>query len=236
MFAEGGIRIHTRNWEPKTHDRTYSGMGSFSKETGVSDAALWQRVIERESGAFDALFERHADTVYNHCFRRTASWSTAEDLTSIVWFETWRRREDVRFYDDSMLPWLLATANNCLSNFNRSKRRHQRMLARLPPNLPPLDFGEETSQRLDDEQSMAQLLAATAKLRSEEQEAIALCDWSGLSHEAAAQALGTPVGTVKSRLFRAHEHLRAAVNYVEDGHWIEPRVVVQICEETKEQL
>lgn len=179
---------------------------------GLTDFELWQRATRHDSAAFGVLFERHMDAVYNHCFRRTASWSTAEDLTSIVWLETWRRRKDVRIHNDSILPWLLATANNCLRNFNRSQRRNRRFLDRLPTTHPSVDFGEETAQRMDDEQEMSRVLSALCNLRMEEQEAVALCDWAGLSYEAAATAIGKPVGTVKSRLSRAHEHLRGALN------------------------
>ena len=178
---------------------------------GLTDFELWQRVTRHDGAAFGVLFERHVDAVYNHCFRRTASWSTAEDLASIVWLEAWRRRKDVHIHNDSILPWLLATANNCLRNFNRSQRRNRRFLDRLPTTQPSIDFGDETAQRIDDYERMARVLSAVSDLRIEEQEVVALCDWASLSYEAAAVAIGKPVGTVKSRLSRAHEHLRGAL-------------------------
>jgi RNA polymerase sigma factor (sigma-70 family) len=176
-----------------------------------TDAALWQRTVNHDGGAFGDLFERHGDAVYNHCFRRTASWAVAEDLASIVWLETWRRRKDVQLYGESLLPWLLTTANNCLRNFNRSQRRYYHFLAGLPTMKSMEDFGDESAQRMDDERQMSRVLAAMSKLRLEEQEVVALCDWSGLTYEATAAAIGKPVGTVKSRLSRAHNHLRTAL-------------------------
>jgi RNA polymerase sigma factor (sigma-70 family) len=176
-----------------------------------TDAALWQRTVNHDGGAFGDLFERHGDAVYNHCFRRTASWAVAEDLASIVWLETWRRRKDVQLYGESLLPWLLTTANNCLRNFNRSQRRYYHFLAGLPTMKSMEDFGDESAQRMDDERQMSRVLAAMSILRLEEQEVVALCDWSGLTYEATAAAIGKPVGTVKSRLSRAHDHLRTAL-------------------------
>jgi DNA-directed RNA polymerase specialized sigma24 family protein len=58
------------------------------------------------------LFERHAHGVYNHCFRRTASWADAEEITSAVFAEAWRRRHEVRPVHESARPWLLGVANN----------------------------------------------------------------------------------------------------------------------------
>jgi DNA-directed RNA polymerase specialized sigma24 family protein len=71
----------------------------------LSDEQLWSRAVEgHDSEAFGHLFERHADAVYNHCFRLSGSWSTAEDLTSVVFLQAWRRRDDVRFSGASVLP------------------------------------------------------------------------------------------------------------------------------------
>jgi RNA polymerase sigma factor (sigma-70 family) len=172
----------------------------------MPDSELWHRAGEYDGQAFGELFDRHSSAVYNHCFRRTASWSMAEDLTSVVFPEAWRRRRDVRLHTESILPWLLAVANNALRNSARSIRRHQGLLAKLPQAEARLD--NDATERIDEELSMAQILVHIRAMRIEEQEVIALCDWSALSHEEAATALGVPVGTVKSRLSRAHEYLR----------------------------
>ena len=136
--------------------------------------------------------------VYNHCFRRTADWSLAEDLTSVVFLEAWRRRKQVRMHEDSVLPWLLAVANNCLRNAERSRRRYKRLLAKLPVPDDAADLALETSERLDDAESMRRILVVVHTLSREDQEVIALCDWSGLTYEEAATALAVPIGTVKS--------------------------------------
>ncbi|MHB8380651.1 MAG: RNA polymerase sigma factor [Acidimicrobiales bacterium] len=176
-----------------------------------TDLELWQRTVANDGSAFTILFERHSQAVYNHCFRRTASWSSAEDLTSIVWVEVWRRRKDARLHSDSILPWLLAIANNCLRNFQRSHRRHSKFLARVRP-INTDDFTEDADGRLDDERRMAEVLFALSGLRIEDQEIIALCDWAGLSYAETATALGVPIGTARSRLSRAHGRIRASLN------------------------
>src|SRR5664280_726301 len=176
-----------------------------------SDQELWGRIVKHDGVAFGQLFERHSQAVYNHCFRRTASWSSAEDVTSIVWAEVWRRRKDVRLHGESILPWLLAVANNCMRNFQRSQRRYRNLLVKLPP-ATTLDFAEETVSRLDDERRMAEILSVLADLRIEDQEVIALCNWAGLSYAEAATALGVPIGTVRSRRSRAHDRLRTTLS------------------------
>jgi RNA polymerase sigma-70 factor (ECF subfamily) len=59
---------------------------------------------------------------------------------------------------------------------------------------------------------MAEILSVLADLRIEDQEVIALCNWAGLSYAEAATALGVPIGTVRSRLSRAHGRLRATLS------------------------
>jgi RNA polymerase sigma factor (sigma-70 family) len=55
---------------------------------------------------------------------------------------------------------------------------------------------------------MRWLLTAIRGLSKSEREVLALCDWAGLSYAEAADAIGMPVGTVRSRLARSRQHLR----------------------------
>jgi hypothetical protein len=51
---------------------------------------------QQDGAAFGEIFERHSAAVYAHCFRRTGHWPVAEDLTSLVFLEAWRRPREVR--------------------------------------------------------------------------------------------------------------------------------------------
>jgi RNA polymerase sigma-70 factor (ECF subfamily) len=175
----------------------------------ASDQDLWSHAANEGAGeAFGELFERHADRVYAHCFSRTGSWSMAEDLTSVVFLEAWRRRNEVRFSGDCALPWLLGVANNATRNAQRSLRRHNLLLAKLPPPGEEADIAADAATRVDQERLAQHLLCAMGGLRQAEQEVLALCDWAGLSYAEAAVAMGVPEGTVRSRLYRARQHLR----------------------------
>jgi RNA polymerase sigma-70 factor (ECF subfamily) len=177
----------------------------------LSDEELWRRADDREGAAFGELFDRHSMAVYNHCFRRTGSWDDAQDLTSVVFMEAWRKRKEVRLHGDSILPWLLAVANNVARNADRSIRRRRRLLSKLPAQPAATNNEADLDQGIDDERAMTSILAKLAILRVEEQEVIALCDWADLSYSEAATALGIPIGTVRSRLSRAHARLRECV-------------------------
>jgi RNA polymerase sigma-70 factor (ECF subfamily) len=174
---------------------------------------LWRRIGEGDAGAFGDLYERHARAVYNFCFRRTANWAQAEDLVSEVFLVAWRRRGDVRLVTGSgeSLPWLLGVAVNVLRNSLRSGRRASLAVDRLDYGAAERDFSDDLVARLADEEQMRSVLAVVDQLRPQEQEVLALCAWAGLSYEEGAVALGVPVGTIRSRLSRAREHLRELV-------------------------
>jgi RNA polymerase sigma-70 factor (ECF subfamily) len=175
----------------------------------LSDRALWQQARAGDDAAFGVLFERHAGRIYNYCFRRTADWALAEDLTSTTFLLAWRSRERAPLQADSALPLLFGIATNVLRNQRRSLRRRRDAFARLPlERTEEPDFGDEASTRLDDQVAMRELLRLFTRLPRREQDVIALCDWSGLSYEDAAAALDIPIGTVRSRLARGRRRLR----------------------------
>ncbi|WP_037909299.1 RNA polymerase sigma factor [Actinacidiphila yeochonensis] len=177
---------------------------------GISDRELWARAVDGDQEAFGRLFDRHAKTVYNHLFRRTADWSEAEDLTSTVFLHAWRRRSETVLDRDSALPWLLGIADHLVSNTRRRLRRAEALLRRLVSHDEPAgDHADRVAGLVDDERRMSQIHRALARLPRHEREVVELCVWSGLDQQAAAAALGVAVGTVKSRLHRARRRLGA---------------------------
>jgi RNA polymerase sigma-70 factor (ECF subfamily) len=172
-----------------------------------SDDSLWSRSRLGDADAFAQLFERHANAIYNYCFRRVGEWSTAEDLLSIVFLEAWRRRRVV-LPPGKVVPWLYGIATNVVRNQRRAQRRYAAALRRMPTPRGDEAFGDSANSRVDDESQMLKVLALIGKLPQREQEVFALCAWSGLSYEDAASALGIPIGTVRSRLSRARARLR----------------------------
>ena len=173
----------------------------------VDDSVLWSRARTGDSEAFGMLFERHARTIYNFCFRRVGNWAAAEDLVSIVFLEAWRRL-DKPLPKGKELPWLFGIATNVLRNRRRAERRHAAALRRVPQPSPVPSFADDSDQRVDDEELMGRALGLVARLPRREQEVFALCAWSELSYEDAAIALRIPVGTVRSRLSRARARLQ----------------------------
>ncbi len=157
--------------------------------------------------AFGRLFERHSETIYNYCFRQTASWHAAEDLTSTVFLEAWRSRDRVVVQGDSLLPWLYGIATNVCRRRRRTLARRWRALDRLPREVAQPDPADDVAGRVDDERRMAEVLAVIDRLPARERDVVALVVWEELDYQSAATALDIPVGTVRSRLSRARRRL-----------------------------
>ncbi|WP_190024008.1 RNA polymerase sigma factor [Streptomyces hiroshimensis] len=170
--------------------------------------SIQARIRSGDPGAFRQLFDDHAQLVHRHAVRVTGDWATAEDVVSLTFLEAWRLRERLRDEGDSPRPWLMGIAVNVLRNVARAARRHEKALARVPARDTVPDFSAELVGRMADAEQLAAAERALGKLRRSEREVVTLCVWSGLSYAEAAEALGVPVGTVRSRLSRARERLR----------------------------
>ncbi|WAH97111.1 RNA polymerase sigma factor [Arthrobacter sp. MMS18-M83] len=176
--------------------------------SSISDQVLWDRSVAGDTDAFRDLFIRHRDAVYNYCFRRTASWDAAEDLTSAVFLEVWRGRRQLALDRESALPWLIGTASNLVRSRMRSAARRLAIERRAAPLDEIRDPAEAVSENIDSERRMAAVLAAIRRLSRGEQEVLAACVFAELDYQAAAAALRVPIGTVRSRLSRARARLQ----------------------------
>jgi RNA polymerase sigma-70 factor (ECF subfamily) len=167
------------------------------------------RIRAGDATAFGQAFDEHATAIYRYAVRADGTHDGADDVVSLTFLEAWRIRATVRPDGDSLRPWLLGIATNVLRNRRRAARRHRAAMLRLPPADSFPDFADEVVSRLHDAEQLAAAAAALRRLRRTEREVFLLCVWSQLDYAAAAEALGVPIGTVRSRLSRARSRLRA---------------------------
>ncbi|MFB2583056.1 RNA polymerase sigma factor [Herbiconiux sp. P15] len=175
------------------------------------EAAEWAAATGGDAAAFGRLFDRHRDRVFGQALRLIRDPHDAEDVTALVFFEAWRKRASVRVVDGSVIGWLLVTTNNVVRNLSRSTRRYRAVLDRLPrPSVSDHpDPTDEVGERMDRQARDAQVRTAFSRLTEADQNVMTLCVLEELSMEQAAQVLGIPAGTVKSRLSRAKQRLAA---------------------------
>ncbi|WP_165064561.1 sigma-70 family RNA polymerase sigma factor [Paludisphaera rhizosphaerae] len=170
-----------------------------------SDADLLRMVATREKeiaeAAFATLIDRHGPMVLGVCRRILRNEHAAEDAFQAVFLVLARKAASVRA-EDSLGRWLFGVARKVASRARRLAARQAPTISstdRTPDNPASVVIREEIQRIVDRE---------VALLPRKYREAAALCHLDGLSHEQAAEALGVPVGTIRSRLSRARDILR----------------------------
>lgn len=173
----------------------------------TDDTGLWEDARGGDSAAFGALYERHRDRVFRQALRLVWRAHDAEDITALVFLEAWRKRDSVRVVEGSIIGWLLVTANYVGANAARSARRHRVAMAKLPPEEPSRDHADDVLAGVDELSRAALVRKAFARLSAKDQNVLTLCVVNDFSLAQAAETLGVPLGTAKSRLSRAKQRL-----------------------------
>jgi RNA polymerase sigma-70 factor (ECF subfamily) len=170
-----------------------------------ASAAAQEARIER-------LYRRHSDQLFRYCLRRTGNRTIADEIRSAVFYEAWRRRHEVDLTTREALPWLYGVAANLIRNHARATRRRDAAFRRLRPPDDQVDFADEVMERLYVTDRARAAIDIVNGLPSAEREVVLLCLVGDLSYRAAATELGLPIGTVRSRLFRARARMRLAAD------------------------
>ncbi len=176
-----------------------------SDSNSTSDAELLRASLERPE-LFASLFDRHFPEILGY-LRRRINAAVAEDLAAETFTVAFRRRHSFDSSKGQVRPWLYGIATNLLRHEKRREVRELRAYARdaCDPLNEDLDPSVSLVERVTAE---AEVAGALAKLSRVERDALLLHTWAELSYEEIAEAMQTPVGTVRSRLARARSRMR----------------------------
>jgi RNA polymerase sigma-70 factor (ECF subfamily) len=167
-----------------------------------SDAALIERYLAGDVAAFEELMKAHEDRVFAICLRMLRDREAALDATQETFVTVFRKAD--RFAGRSAFStWLYRVAVNTCYDQSRRMRRHR--ADPLPEGTDPVDHTAGDGLRAVE--LRPDLEAALAELPAEFRAAVVLADVEGLGLQTVAEALGVPVGTVKSRVFRGRRLL-----------------------------
>ncbi len=189
----------------------------------ASDLSLVQRVQRGDRGAFDALVLKYQHKVVKLVMRYVRNPAEAEDVAQEAFIKAYRALPKFRG-DSAFYTWLYRIAINTAKNAAASRGRS--------PIEYELDRGDgeeshEVQARMKDT-ATPEALAMTEEIRStvnaaiealpeDLRTAIVLRELEGLSYEEIAAAMDCPVGTVRSRIFRAREAIDARLKDVFEG-------------------
>jgi RNA polymerase sigma-70 factor, ECF subfamily len=170
-----------------------------------------------EPARFGEIFERHAPEILRYAHARLGP-DLAQDVLAETFLAAFGRRAH---YDRSRAdarPWLYGIAIRQIGRQRRAGQRARRALARVPAETETGDFGDRSAERVTAQQLRPRLAAVLSGLPRRDRELLLLIAWAGLSYEEAAQALGLPVSTVRSRLHRIRAKTRQALGGANPTH------------------
>ena len=179
----------------------------------ASDEALAERVrATGDVAAFGVLVTRYRARVVALAKRMLAAQSPdeAEDVAQEAFVAAYDKRLSFR-HGEPFRPWLYRIAvNRCLDRLRAQSRRPALVeIAAIPE---PVFAGGDPVEALLTEEGEQRLSAAVATLPPKLRAVFLLRHLDDLSYEEIAAAVGVPLGTVKTHLFRARAHLRAALS------------------------
>ena len=199
------------------------------------DAALLERARSGDRAALGALLTEHEAMLFAVCLRTLGERETARDITQDTLVKA---IQSLEFFDgrSRFSTWITRIAiNACLSHLRKQRlRKHASLDAPAGRGSGRGGFSgsggggisqtlhsmePEPGSRIEQDETLECLDRAMARIDPEQRVLLSLRDVRGLDYARIADALGVPVGTVKSRLFRARAALREAMEEARsEGH------------------
>lgn len=208
--------MNAKTLDPTGLRRADAGLGG--RFEAVTAEAVTARADSR--AAVRARFERealpHLDSVFNFSFSLTRNRAGAEDLTQETFTRALRGFRSFRA-GTSAKAWLFKICRNLF--IDQFRRREKITIHSLLEGAEPLVADRTPDERAFEEQGTRggleyrELFAdevrnELADLPDEFRQALLLCDLEGLTYEEITEVMGTPIGTVRSRISRARSLLR----------------------------
>src|SRR5688572_911513 len=192
-------------------DKTASSQTGFRTSSGAPDDADAELVRLAQSGnqrAFEALVVKYQRRIARHVARYVRRASDVEEVVQDAFVRCYRALGAFRG-DSTFYSWLYRIATNAAFSFlKRADTMEVSLDERDDGPFEPGATDEETPERVLLARQIGEAVErAMARLAPELAQALVLYEVEGKSYREIAQMLGTPIGTVRTRIFRAREFI-----------------------------
>ncbi|MFD6416650.1 RNA polymerase sigma factor [Streptomyces sp. NPDC060194] len=170
------------------------------------DAETVRQSLEQPE-LFARLYDRYAPDIHRYAARRLGE-GAADDLTADTFLIAFRTRGRYDLGRRNARPWLYGIAANLIGRHRRGEERALRAFARTGHDPVAESWTDRSDARVS---AQAPLAGALAALSARDRHVLLLVAWADLSYQEVAEALGIPLGTVRSRLNRARRTVRRAL-------------------------
>jgi len=187
----------------------------------MDETALIQDALDGNLDAFNGLVLHYQDLAYNVAYRIMGESGAAGDATQEAFISAYEKL--AQYHGGSFKAWLLRIVTNAC--YDELRRRQRQPVTSLKPELNDGDVLEDPywikdpsanpEERIEQRELQKAIQACINELDEKFKTVLVLVDVEGLDYETAAEAVGTPLGTVKSRLARARERVQGCLQ----GFW-----------------
>jgi RNA polymerase sigma factor (sigma-70 family) len=182
----------------------------------TDDSDLFARAQRGDKGAYEEIVQRYQEVAFRTAYLITGSTADAEDAAQEAFLKAYRALRSFRTGADPR-PWLLTIVANEARNRLRSTGRRHQLELRLTQGFRQGDAAPSPEAAAVAAEDRSRLLEMVNQLDVDDRLVIASRYFLELTGVETAAALGIPEGTVKSRLSRALERLRARAQGAADG-------------------
>lgn len=177
------------------------------------DPAIGARFRDGDPDAVRAVYREYGGLVYAVAFKALGDRELAEEAAQETFVRAWRGAQSFDA-DRELAPWLATIARRVAIDVHRreSRRTHERVedVAPAEPALVTLPPAVEQMYEL------SELRQALAELPDDERRLVELQHFRGFTQNEIAAQLGIPLGTVKSRIHRAHRRLALRLGHLQN--------------------
>jgi len=201
-------RQNARN-QPRAASELSSLQERPNHEPSLSDdASLIAATLAGDSAAFGRLVQLYQDRLYNSLLRVLGSADDTADIVQDAFVQAYTKLESFRG-GSQFYTWLYRIAFNlAMSHMRRQRKKSSLDEMKTLLGEEPTD-GQPAADANIIEQERAELVhSALAELGADHRQILVLREIEGFSYEEIAEILDLPVGTVRSRLFRARLEMR----------------------------
>ena len=178
----------------------------FSEQTSGDDrnraqVQLLAAMARGDKAALAALYDQLSGPLYSLAYRMLSDPTEAQDLLQDIFLQSWRTAASYNPGRGSVFSWLTTLVRNRAIDRIRMRRRRAELLSEAAPDLQPAS-GEDSSGSLWRHEKAEAVRTALADLAPDQQQAIELAYFSGLTQQEIAARLNEPLGTIKARIRR----------------------------------
>ncbi|MBN1589811.1 MAG: sigma-70 family RNA polymerase sigma factor [Pirellulales bacterium] len=167
------------------------------------DTSLIEATLRGDSSAFGRLVQKYQDRLYNTLVHLTGNHEDARDLAQEAFVQAFVKLDTFR-RSSTFYTWLYRIAmNQTATHYRRKKTTASLDHVRQTTGREPVEANPGPHERLEQEERRGQVREALARLSDEHRTILVLREIEGCDYETIAGVLDVPVGTVRSRLYRA---------------------------------